>query len=130
MYITWVILIIICVILLVVGPLVSRNQLFAAQGVPITPMISDGQFVWGPNVGTFEVYSFLENLDSPLLPYADDITVWAAYTSINPRVLLTVLELRNQWISNFPDGWTESEILAPMSRRLRMSRPYLSAPRK
>jgi LasA protease len=112
MYVTWGALIVICVVLLVISPMISGNQgYFAAQGVPILPIIADGQFVWGPNVGNFNVARYLERRSSPLLAYAPDIEVWAAYTSINPKVLLTILELRNQWITEISSEWDESEIL-------------------
>jgi hypothetical protein len=112
MYVTWAVLITICVVLLVISPMISVNQgYFAAQGVPIAPMISDGQFVWGPNVGNFDVAQYLESNNSPLLEFASDIQVWAAYTSVNPKVILTVLELRHQWISGISPDWNESEIL-------------------
>jgi hypothetical protein len=35
--------------------------------------ISDGQFVWGPNVGRFDIGDFLADRGSPLAPFADDL---------------------------------------------------------
>lgn len=113
MIITWGALIALCVILLVTGPLLGRGELyFAAQGLTIKPLISDGQFVWGPNVGNFDVSRYLSTRNSPLLMYAEDIQAWAAYTSINPKILLTVLELQNHWISRIPDDVEQEVILA------------------
>jgi len=56
-------------------------------------LVSDGQFVWGPNVGNFDIAKFLKSIESPLTPYAVDIESWAHYYTLNPRVLLTVLEI-------------------------------------
>ena len=58
------------------------------------PLLSDGQFVWGPNVGAFEIGPYLEGLGSALAPYAEDLALWADYSSVNPKVLLVVLQMR------------------------------------
>ncbi|MDF1500228.1 MAG: LamG domain-containing protein [Anaerolineales bacterium] len=63
------------------------------------PSISDGQFVWGPNVGNFSIESFLGKRNSSLKPYAEVIEAWARYYTINPRVLLAALELNYSLIS-------------------------------
>jgi murein DD-endopeptidase MepM/ murein hydrolase activator NlpD len=55
-------------------------------------VVSDGQFVWGPNVGAFSIQAFLQTIQSPLLPYAVELESWARYSTVNPRVLLAVLE--------------------------------------
>lgn len=62
------------------------------------PLLADGQFVWGPNAAGFDVASFLRSLNSPLSDYAGDIELWAGYTSVNPRVLLTVLEMNHSLV--------------------------------
>lgn len=51
----------------------------------LQPLLSDGQFVWGPNVGHFDIFAYLETRDSPLSVYADDIAGWANYSSVNPK---------------------------------------------
>ncbi len=74
----------------------------ASQGEMVEPLLSDGQFVWGPNVRDFSVVEFLQNRTSPLLPYAEVIETWAAYASVNPKILLAVLEIRHGWITYLP----------------------------
>ena len=68
------------------------------------PLITDDQFVWGPNVGAFEVGAFLAGRSSPLANYTEDLELWASYSSVNPQVLLTILELRYGLVDHFPDG--------------------------
>lgn len=58
-------------------------------------ILADGQFVYGPNVGDFDTAAFLRSIDSPLLPYATVLEDKASYYSINPRVLLTILEIQS-----------------------------------
>jgi len=67
-------------------------------------LLSDGQFVWGPNVGAFNIGAFLRSRNSPLGPYAADLELWASYSSVNPKVLLTVLEIRDGWVTTLPAG--------------------------
>ncbi|MCK5557097.1 MAG: hypothetical protein KAJ01_01880, partial [Candidatus Hydrogenedentes bacterium] len=66
-------------------------------------LVSDGQFVWGPNVGDFDVTNFLTERASPLMPYANLVEVNAAYAGLNPRVFLTVLEVRYGLVSDLPE---------------------------
>ncbi len=113
MIITWGLFMGFCALLLFISPILDRGQRSAAaQGIQISPLLSDGQFVWGPNVGEFDIGQFLKQRNSPLFEYADDIEVWAAYTSINPKVLLTVLQLRHQWLDHIPEGVQEDVVLA------------------
>jgi len=70
---------------------------YAEEPNPILPIISDGQFVYGPNVDGFELKRFLENKNSVLseeqyLTVIDDL---ATYYSINPKVLLTIIEMQS-----------------------------------
>ncbi|TFG50815.1 MAG: hypothetical protein E4H37_08770 [Gemmatimonadales bacterium] len=62
-------------------------------------LVSDGQFVWGPNVGDFDIAGFLAGRASPLLPYANIVEVNASYAGLNPRVLLAALEVRYGLVS-------------------------------
>ena len=68
------------------------------------PLITDDQFVWGPNVGDFDIATFLNRRGSPLAAYADEVALWAGYSSVNPQVLLAVLELRYGTVDHFADG--------------------------
>jgi len=72
------------------SPMASR---LVAAGIQ-DPIVSDGEFVWGPNVGRFDIAGYLQSRGSSLADYSDDIALWADYTSVNPKVLLTVLEMR------------------------------------
>ncbi len=63
------------------------------------PLITDGMFVWGPNVGDFDFMAFLQQANSPLTPFAEDLALWSSYASVNPQVLLTVLEVRYGLVS-------------------------------
>jgi hypothetical protein len=79
----------------------------AAQSV-----LSDGQFVWGPNAADFDPRAYLQARKSPLLPYADHLALWADYTSVNPQVLLTVLEIQLGWVSRIDPATTPEQIEA------------------
>ncbi len=72
------------------------------------PLVSDGQFVWGPNVGDFDIGSFLADRGSPLADYAPDIELWARYSSVNPKILIAFLELRHGWVSGFSNSVAEA----------------------
>jgi len=73
-------------------------------------LLSDGQFVWGPNVGEFDIRSYLINRNSELYQYADDIEMWARYSSVNPKILLTILELRYGYVTRIADDIDAEEI--------------------
>ncbi|MCZ6528915.1 MAG: dockerin type I domain-containing protein [Chloroflexi bacterium] len=73
-------------------------------------LVSDGQFVWGPNVGDFNIEAFLADRRSPLVEYAADIELWASYSSVNPKVLIAILELRQGWVSGISYSIPEEEI--------------------
>jgi hypothetical protein len=75
-----------------------------------SPLLADGQFVWGPNVGDFNIREFLKSIGSPLEPYSDDIEIWARYSSTNPKVLLTVLELQQGYVNSLSDDLTPEMI--------------------
>lgn len=59
----------------------------------ISTLLADGQFVYGPNVGDFDVERYLAETQSPLLPHASVIYDKATYYSVNPRLILTLLEM-------------------------------------
>jgi hypothetical protein len=75
-----------------------------------SPLLADGQFVWGPNVGDFDIRDYLATIDSPLEPYSDDIEIWARYSSVNPKVLLTVLELQHGYVNSLSGDLTPEMI--------------------
>jgi LasA protease len=106
-------MIFLCVILFLFGPPFGEGRLsYAGEGVFVNPLLSDGQFVWGPNVGDFSTQAFLEAHQSPLAAYANDIEAAAAFTSVNPKVLLAALEVRYGLVRSFPEDSEADVILA------------------
>ncbi len=81
-----------------------------AQAGLLGTVISDGQFVWGPNVDRFDLAGFLNERGSPLTDYVDDIALWADYTSVNPQVLLTVLQMQHHLVDGPPPSMTADEV--------------------
>lgn len=75
------------------GPLQAGWSVHPLQADSGT-LLSDDQFVWGPNVGNFDIETYLQARGSPLQAYAEEIALWADYSSVNPQVLLAVLEMR------------------------------------
>ena len=68
-------------------------------------ILSDGQFVYGPNVDGFNLHTYLESHAPHLSKYAGDLYERSEYFSINPKVYLTLLELQGHVISNaVPSG--------------------------
>lgn len=59
----------------------------------------DDQFVWGPNVGRFDIQGYLAGRGSALADYSADIELWASYSSVNPKILIALLELQHGWVS-------------------------------
>lgn len=73
-------------------PVVS-NRTDSPTSESTFPLLADGQLVDGPNVGDFDIAQYLARHESPLLPYSSLFSDKASYYSINPRVLLTLIEL-------------------------------------
>ncbi|MDZ4767168.1 MAG: discoidin domain-containing protein, partial [Chloroflexota bacterium] len=63
-------------------------------------ILSDGQFVYGAPARAFDVYAYLTANAPHLLPYADVLLDRAVTYSINPRVLLTLIELASGLVTN------------------------------
>lgn len=70
------------------------------SGLAASIILSDGEFVYGPNVGDFSLKSYLSTNAPHLLIYADDLYGRSEYFSINPKIYLTLLEIHSQLISN------------------------------
>jgi LasA protease len=64
------------------------------------PLLSDGQFVYGPNVGSFNVVDYINSHTPQLASYAETLYGRAEYYSINPKVYLTLLEMAGGLVSN------------------------------
>ncbi len=76
--------------------------------VPAVPhIISDGQFVFGPNVHGFDLHRYLTDISSPLLNQADAIEAWCLYASVNPRLVLTLLEMDGMRVTGAQPRETE-----------------------
>jgi hypothetical protein len=80
------------------------------QAAAAQPVISDGQFVWGPNAADFDPHAYLQARASPLLPYSDHLALWADYSSVNPQVLLAVLEINLGWVTSIDPSVTADQI--------------------
>ena len=80
------------------------SSVSAREAGMMTPdyILSDGEFVYGPNVGDFNLRIYLEANAPHLLKYAEDLYGRSEYFSINPKVYITLLEVRAHLISN-PD---------------------------
>jgi len=63
-------------------------------------ILSDGQFVFGPNVEGFDLELYLNENAPHLLPIYDDLFFRAVYASINPKVILTLIEMRTGLVSD------------------------------
>jgi len=77
---------------------IGKLQADAPGSIPET--LADGQFVYGPNVGNFDIKTYLEERHSSIAIYADDIEEWARYASVNPMVILTILELKSKAVTS------------------------------
>jgi LasA protease len=62
-------------------------------------VISNGQFVYGPNIEGFNLNAYLLDNAPHLVKYADDLYTRSEYFSINPKVYLTLLEVHGNLIS-------------------------------
>ena len=72
----------------------GRNNLYPvhAQAAPTnTHVLSDGQFVYGPNIGSFDLKTYLRVTAPHLMMYADDLYSRSEYFSINPKVYLNFI---------------------------------------
>ena len=90
------------------GTLSSAGAQSALTATPASPLttyhvLSDGQFVYGPNIGEFVLKTYFDTSAPHLSEYADDLYGRAEYYSINPKIYLTLLEIYSQLIS-IPDA--------------------------
>src|SRR5512135_1667090 len=63
-------------------------------------ILSDGQFVYGPNVGDFNLSTYLQDNAPQLAGYGDALYGRAEYYSINPKIYVTLLEMQSQLVSH------------------------------
>ncbi|MBN2303744.1 MAG: LysM peptidoglycan-binding domain-containing protein [Anaerolineae bacterium] len=90
---------------------------------PDNKLIPDSELVYGPNVGGFSVISSVKFTQGFLKAYSEDIDgeIWSGVEiidfvarnySVNPRLLLALLEYRGGWLSTpYP---TEGQITYPL----------------
>ncbi|NIM95448.1 MAG: hypothetical protein GTO18_17260 [Anaerolineales bacterium] len=106
--VTWIVLFALCFLLIIFSPpIASGRKSSESDGFVIEPLVSDGQFVWGPNVGQFVVHDYLDSNQSPLLSFSNQIEEWTAYASINPQIVLSVLEVQHGWVTSIPEDIDE-----------------------
>ena len=63
-------------------------------------LLSDGQFVYGPNVGSFTIAGFTARSAPQLISYAEALYGRAEFNSINPRLYLALMEMATGLVSN------------------------------
>lgn len=80
------------------------------------PLAADDQFVWGPNVGRFDIGGYLAGRDSALAEYAPDIELWASYSSVNPKILIALLELQHGWVSGLDPALPADQVRHTIER--------------
>lgn len=83
-------------------------------------VISDGQFVYSPDEAAWDIEAALTALGSPLAAFAGDVEIYALMSSVDPRILLTILELESGLVTA-PESPTRETVLASLedvSRRL------------
>ncbi|MBM4430925.1 MAG: hypothetical protein FJ026_11355, partial [Chloroflexi bacterium] len=117
------------VILMLISPALALDLAAQSQkdSLPVTLALSDGQFVYGPNVQEFNLDDYLHKNAPHLLPYRDAIFYYSAFPSINPRVLLTLLELRGQIVTKDPgDAKLLTELLNIPGSDIESQLEYLS----
>ncbi len=80
----------------------ARGQTNSTNSLTLssTQIISDGQFVYGPNIGAFNLQNYLQDNPPHLLIHTNQLIGRAQYFSINPKIILTFLEISGHLISN------------------------------
>ena len=79
---------------------------------PSLKIIPDSELVYGPNTTDFDIASFVLNKSGHLATYLEEVNGEfmtgaqiveriAQNYSVNPRLLLAVLEYQSQWVTNF-----------------------------
>ena len=74
------------------------------EGSDIVNIISDGQFVYGPNATDFNLQEYLEENAPNLSIFGNELYERSEYFSINPKAYLTLLEIHSQLISSPNDS--------------------------
>ncbi len=85
----------------------------ASQVLAPSDLVSNGRFVLGPRALDFDAAAYLQHRNSPLLPDAALIEAACAYASVNPQLVLTLLEFDGRQVTQ---GWRSA--LPPSSAKL------------
>jgi len=94
-----------------ISPVPPTNTVVMQQSDSPDFVVTDGSFVWGPGYQDFDITGFLEARDSSLAAYADQLELWASYTTINPTLLLAFLEMQYGYVSALPDDISGEEVV-------------------
>ena len=98
---------------------IASSTLSNSLLINLQDILSEGQFVFGPNANSFDIHEYLGKINSPLLQYADLIEEECAYASVNPRVVLTLIEMQSGLVTgklkNYYPNETAKETLEPVS---------------
>ncbi len=102
-----------CCFLLLSTPVLHAAESPEAVVLPQSPANSALVYSYD-EMFNFDIDQYLASQAPHLLPYAEVISHWAGYTSISPRVLLTLIDLQSQLISQ-PDLALLQQPLAGLS---------------
>lgn len=85
---------------------------FHEQTTPHDIRFPDSEVVYSPSAKDFDLLAYVKNVDGKLKNYIDTFTFhsgaevlldWAVEFSINPRLLLTLLEWNGHWVTGNPE---------------------------
>jgi LasA protease len=102
-----------CIVLLLSAPVLHADDRPDAVALPLNPATSALIYSYD-EMFHFNIEQYLASQAPHLLPYTEVISHWAGYTSISPRVLLTLIDLQSQLISQ-PDLALLQQPLAGLS---------------
>ncbi|WP_052700168.1 M23 family metallopeptidase [Methylocucumis oryzae] len=63
------------------------------------PWLSDAEFVYGKTAAAFDLAGYLHQHAPKLLPYQESLVHWCGYFSINPKLVLLLLDLQSESVS-------------------------------
>lgn len=102
-----------CCVLLLSAPVLQASESPDAR-LPQLNSASSALIYSYDEMFHFDIEQYLASQAPHLLPYAEVISHWAGYSSISPRVLLTLIDLQSQLIST-PDLALLQQPLAGLS---------------
>jgi murein DD-endopeptidase MepM/ murein hydrolase activator NlpD len=87
----------------------SASPLAPATASYQAEILSNSQFVFGPSARRFDIAGYLSRADSPLLADSPLIEQWCGYASVNPRVILAVLEMDGRVTHGWPSSLSSAQ---------------------